>query len=99
MPLIYRKGGLAMYELLKTTLMQLSIEDLLLLNCKNDLRIDPNDLINFHHLLTNHGMEIMVETSLSLNHDQLRTHLKTSNISKYNELITGIKRSIIFNKK
>ena len=87
-----------MYELLKTTLMHLSVEELFTLNCKNDLKIDPNDLINFHHLLTHHCSEIIDEPSLSLNHDQLRTYLKTSNISKYNELITGIKRNIIFNK-
>ena len=33
-----------MYELLKATLMQLTIEDLILLNSKNDLRIDASDL-------------------------------------------------------
>ena len=87
-----------MYELLKTTLLHLSAEEIFTLNCKNDLKIDPNDLINFHHLLTHHWSEIIDEPSLSLNHDQLRTYLKTSNISKYNELITGIKRNIIFNK-
>lgn len=88
-----------MYELLKATLMQLTIEDLILLNVKNDLRIDASDLEYFHHLLMNHWNEVIDETSLSLNHDQLRTHLNTSNISKYNELITNIKRNVIFNKK
>ncbi len=88
-----------MYELLKATLMQLTIEDLILLNVKNDLRIDTSDLEYFHHLLMNHWSDVIDETSLSLNHDQLRTHLNTSNISKYNELITNIKRNVIFNKK
>ena len=97
--LIYCKGGIAMYELLKATLMQLTIEDLILLNSKNDLRIDASDLECFHYVLTNYWNEVIDESSLSLNHDQLRTHLNTSNISKYHELITNIKRNVIFNKK
>ena len=97
--LIYCKGGIAMYELLKATLMQLTIEDLKVLNAKNDLRIETRDLESFHHLLRNHWNEVVDETSLSLKHDQLRTHLNTSNISKYNELVTNIKRNVIFNKK
>ncbi len=88
-----------MYELLKATLMQLTIEELNLLNVKNDLRIDTSDLESFHHLLSHHWHDVIDESSLSLNHDQLRTHLNTSNISKYNELITSIKRNVIFNKK
>ena len=93
------KGGIAMYELLKATLMQLTIEELNLLNVKNDLRIDSNDLECFHHLLSHHWDEVMDESSLSLKPDQLCTHLNSSNISKYNELITSIKRNVIFNKK
>ncbi|MDE5977642.1 MAG: hypothetical protein K2G70_04145 [Turicibacter sp.] len=87
-----------MYELLKATLMHLTIEDLILLNIQNDLRIDNRELAYFHHLLTDHWNEVIDESSLSLNSDQLRTHLNTSNISKYNELITNIKRNVIFNK-
>ena len=97
--LIYCKGGINMYELLKATLMQLTIEDLKVLNVKNDLRIETRDLESFHHLLRNHWQEVVDETSLSLQHDPLRTYLNTSNISKYNELVTNIKRNVIFNKK
>ncbi len=93
-----QKGGISMYELLKATLMHLTIEDLILLNIQNDLRIDNRELAYFHHLLTDHWNEVIDESSLSLNSDQLRTHLNTSNISKYNELITNIKRNVIFNK-
>ena len=69
------------------------------INSKNDLRIDASDLECFHYILTNYWNEVIDESSLSLNHDQLRTHLNTSNISKYHELITNIKRNVIFNKK
>ena len=46
--------------------MQLTIEELNLLNVKNDLRIDSNDLECFHHLLSHHWDEVMDESSLSL---------------------------------
>ena len=88
-----------MYENIKSTIKQLTYDELEHLNSKNDLRIDLNDLITFHQLLSEHWHEIMDESSLSLKNEHLERHCNPYNTSKYNELITNIKRNIIFNKK
>jgi len=86
-----------MYETIKSTLMQFSITDLQNLSEKNDLKIHEQDLETLHHLLTQHWQEIMDDTSLSLKEDSLTHEINPVTLSKYNELITTIKRSIIFN--
>ncbi|HAX73600.1 MAG TPA: hypothetical protein DCY20_08750 [Firmicutes bacterium] len=86
------------YQNIKNQLTQISLQELEALNKKNDLRIDSNVLKQFHDLLCSDWENIMDETSLSLKHDILRTKLSIHNVSKFNELITTIKRNIIFNK-
>lgn len=87
-----------MYDNIKATLMTLTFDELESLNQKNDLRIDSSDLAIFHHLLTQHWQDIMDDSSLSLKDDHLSKHCKLYNVSKYHELITSIKRNVIFNK-
>ena len=87
-----------MYHYLKTTLLRLTLDDLESLNQKNDLRIVYSDLTIFHDLLTKHWNELMDDSSLSLNDDYLRKHFDLYHIAKYHELITTIKRNVIFNK-
>ena len=88
-----------MYGNIKATLMKLTFDELQSLNQKNDLRIEGSDLEIFHHLLTEHWQELMDESSLSLIDDTLSKHCNLYNLSKYHELITSIKRNIIFNKR
>lgn len=88
-----------MYDNIKATLMTLTFDELESLNQKNDLRIDSSDLAIFHHLLTQHWQDIMDDSSLSLKDDNLSKHCNLYNLSKYHELITTIKRNVIFNKK
>jgi len=86
-----------MHETIKSALMRFSITDLQNLSEKNDLRIQDHDLVTLHHLLTQHWQDIMDDTSLSLKEDSLIPQINPVTVSKYNELITTIKRSIIFN--
>ncbi|MGL4337536.1 MAG: hypothetical protein ACRCST_11660 [Turicibacter sp.] len=88
-----------MYQHIKSTLAQLTLEELETLNIKNDLRIHAEELQRFHDLLSTQWDDIIDEPSLSLKSDRLRHRLQTTNVSKFNELITGIKKNIIFNKK
>lgn len=92
-------GGTYMYQHIKTTLAQLTLEELETINIKNDLRIHAEELQRFHDLLSTQWNDIIDEPSLSLNSDRLRHRLQTTNVSKFNELITSIKKNIIFNKK
>lgn len=87
-----------MYENIKSTLKELTIAQLNCLNVKNDLRIDFNDLVMFHQLLSEQWHDVMDESSLSLNNEHLGKHFNSYNVAKYNELITGIKRNVILNK-
>lgn len=87
-----------MYENIKSTLKELTIDQLNCLNVKNDLRIDFNDLVIFHQLLSEQWHDVIDESSLSLNNEHLGKHFNSCNVSKYNELITSIKRNVILNK-
>lgn len=87
-----------MYENIKSTLKELTLTQLDCLNLKNDLRIDFNDLVMFHQLLSEQWHDIIDESSLSLNNEHLGKHFNPYNIAKYNELITTIKRNVILNK-
>lgn len=93
------KGACLMYHHLKTILLHLTLDDLESLNEMNDLRIDSFDLALFHHLLTQQWDKVMDDSSLSLNDDYLSKHCNLYHIPKYHELITTIKRNVIFNKQ
>ena len=87
-----------MYETIKYTLMHISIDDLKYLNAQNDLRINEEELELFHKLLLSDWNEIIEETSLSIRTDILSSKMMAVNTSKYHELITTIKRNVIFKR-
>ena len=87
-----------MHEHIRHLLLTMSVEEFNYLNQRNDLRISHEEIQQFYHLLHTSFSDIIDEATLSVCNEQLLNRMSVSNISKYHELITTIKRNIILNK-
>ena len=87
-----------MHEHIRHLLLTMSVEEFNYLNQRNDLRISHDEIKQFHQLLHTSFSDIIDESTLSICNEQLLKKMDVSNISKYHELITTIKRNIILNK-
>jgi len=86
-----------MHELMKTKVNELTLEELSYLNELNNLHLHLDDLILLHHLIKQQWHNTIIESTLSLNEEFLKNYVNVIIISKYKELITSIKWSIIEN--
>lgn len=88
-----------MHENIKLALRQLTQKDLQNLSEINDLQISYEDLVILYYLLTTHWDQFMDDTSLTLKETALTPYATPETILKYREIITLIKRNIIFKGK